>query len=595
MYRNQYIQKEDIKMSRRIPVGVDNFAELVSNNYLFCDKTLMIKELLDRGDKVSLITRPRRWGKSLNMSMLHHFFSSTTSLGQNTLGLFDRLNIGRVDQGKYLNYQGQFPVIFISLKDVNEPSFEQAIQKIGLLVQALYLEHRELLNSDRLNDSDKKLFQSIASNQVEMSTLEESLKILSRYLYRHHDQKVYILIDEYDTPLNNAYGKYLDAMTAFMRNFLGAALKSNESLEQGVMTGIFRVSKNSMLSGLNNLETYTLLDDEYKHYFGFSESEVQSLFTQKNVAIKFDEVRNWYNGYKSGDLIVYNPWSIMSCLKRDGKFDVYWINTANSDLIKETMVNADPQTKSLFETLIHGKSIRLHIDKHVTFDTLKENPTAFWSLLLFAGYLRAESSSLDIQSGFYLCELTIPNQEVRTLYNRYMIEWFSAPIGMIQYYSFLDHLIKGHVEKFTAALADYLLKAASIFDVGNNQGESFYHGFVLALIASLNTSHFIYSNRETGRGRCDIMIIPRENNQHLGIILEFKHVKKDDDLGEAAQQALKQIENNHYPTEVKNHHHITQLLKIGIAFSGKSVLSAFEKVSLVPQNLNTLTIHEISV
>lgn len=577
-------------MSKRIPVGIENFSELVTSNYLFCDKTLMIKELLDRGEKVSLFTRPRRWGKTLNMSMLQHFFAPSVA-GQITQGLFDRLNIGRVDQGKYLNYQGQFPVIFITLKDINEDTFEGALEKYQVLNRRLYSSHQYLLKSTLLTDSDKKLFSKYIDGKLSRALLEDSLLFLSEMLYKHHDNKVYIFIDEYDTPLNSAFGKYLDPMTAFMRNLLGAALKTNSALEQGVMTGILRVSKDSMLSGLNHLKVFSLLDNAYQQYFGFSEHEVQSLFVQKSIEPKYEEVKRWYNGYKSGDLVVYNPWSIMCCLSENGKLDAYWVHAAKNNLIKECIIGADIQTKCLFETLMQGKSIKINVDKHVTFDALRKNPSAFWSLLLFAGYLRADSFSIDEASTHYNCELAIPNREIRALYSGYILEWFTEIAGLAQYNSFLDHLIQGDAQKFTIDLAAYLLKSASIFDVGNNNGEQFYHAFVLALLASLDKTHLIYSNRESGHGRYDIMLIPREKAHNLGIILEFKHVKKNEALAEAAKVALTQIDTNYYSAELFNHHHITQILKIGISFSGKSALSEFETVKILQNQHKTLLAH----
>ncbi|TSJ81375.1 MAG: AAA family ATPase [Candidatus Cardinium sp.] len=385
---------------KKLPIGVSNFHKLVSNDYLFCDKTNMIADFLEKGDEVTLITRPRRWGKTLNMSMLQHFFASEVN-GVTTAGLFDDLAIGRLENGRYIReHQGKYPVIMISFKDVNADDFQGAYNAIYELILKVYSGYAYLLKSGKINEIQLERLHTILGKQANQQELKSSLELLSQCLYQHHGRKTYILIDEYDTSLNKAYGNkpYLNAMVAFMRNLFSTALKDNTTLEKGILTGILRVSKDSMLSGLNNLETYTLLDEEYSSHFGFSETEVSALFKAKDLVTSIEEVRNWYNGYKVGNLVMYNPWSIISCINRSGRFDVYWVNTGNNDLIKQLLLSASDSIKRQFEQLMQNKALTVPVDKHIAFDLLDRDETALWSLLLFAGYLTFQTSNLSLDS-----------------------------------------------------------------------------------------------------------------------------------------------------------------------------------------------------
>ncbi|MBX9890567.1 MAG: ATP-binding protein [Amoebophilaceae bacterium] len=487
----------------KIPIGVDNFRELVTGGYLFCDKTAMIAEFLSKGEKVTLITRPRRWGKTLNMSMLQHFLSAEVN-GVSTAGLFDDLAIGKLEGGKYLQtHQGKYPVVMLSFKDVKADSFERAYNKIYKLIAALYGTFEYLLKSKKLNSVQLRSFHAIIDKSVDQQDVENSLKLLSECLYQHHDQRVYMLIDEYDTPLNQAYGNpaYLESLVEFMRNLFSEGLKGNNALERGLLTGILRVSKDSMLSGLNNLETYTMLDEAYSSHFGFSDEESKTLFERQGLSIDFNQVRYWYNGYRSGGFVVYNPWSILLCMNRRGHFDVYWVNTGNNDLIKRSVLNSFPGIKSQFEQLMQGHALSVPIDKHLSFDLLDKDETAFWSLLLFAGYLKQEKSSLSPDTDLYECMVSIPNHEVFRLYNRFFKEWLSSKFAdRTQYASFLDHLVSGNVPLFVQDLEEFLVQSVSVYDTPK-KSEGFYHGFVLALIASLRSTHYVKSNRESGYGR----------------------------------------------------------------------------------------------
>lgn len=580
---------------KKLPIGVDNFHKLVSNDYLFCDKTAMIADLLQNGEEVTLITRPRRWGKTLNMSMMQYFFSSEVN-GVSTAGLFDDLEISKIDSGKYLApYQGKYPVIMLSFKDVNADSFQGAYNAVYRLIIELYSVYAYLLTSDKINQIQLRQLDIILNNKANQQELESSLKLLSQCLYQHHSKKVYILIDEYDTPLNRSYGNeaYFKAMVPFMRNLFSAALKGNTILERGLLTGVLGISKDSMLSGFNNLETYTLLDEQYSAHFGFSAVEVSSLFKRTSLSTSMKEVRDWYNGYKVGNLVMYNPWSIISCINRSGRFDLYWVNTANNDLINQLILSSNQNIKYQFEQLMQGESLLVSIDKNLSFDLLNRNETSFWSLLLFAGYLSWKKSSLSRNSDLYDCVVCIPNNEVRRLYNRFFEEWLLGKFpSQSRYATFLNHLLEGKIDEFTRDLGVYLLESISFFDVhSGKQSESFYHGFVLAMLASLGRTYYVKSNRESGLGRYDVLLIPKESSKAL--LLEFKHVRKEEDLVIGAKLALDQIQTQVYHTELLQHPHVQEVVEVGIGFFGKTVIAAYATYDVVHKHSGEVCLTEL--
>ncbi|WP_342265136.1 AAA family ATPase [Cardinium endosymbiont of Philonthus spinipes] len=577
---------------KKLPIGVSNFHKLVSNDYLFCDKTAMIADFLKSGDEVTLIARPRRWGKTLNMSMLQHFFSSEVS-GVSTKGLFDNLAISKLEGGRYIDqHQGKYPVIMLSFKDVNADSFQGAYNAVYSLILRVYSSYAYLLKSDKINEIQLGQLHTILNKEANQQELEVSLELLSQCLYQHHGQKVYILIDEYDTPLNKAYGNsdYLDAMVAFMRNLFSAALKDNDYLEKGVLTGILRVSKDSMLSGLNNLKTYTILDQGYSSHFGLSEVEVQDLFSKQDLPICMDQVKSWYNGYRVGDLVMYNPWSIIYCLSEEGRFDVYWVNTGNNNLIEQKILVAHSDIKEQFEQLMRGESLDISINKHLAFDILDKDDTSFWSLLLFAGYLTFETSQLSAYTNVYDCRIKVPNYEIWRLYSTFFQEWFIRQFERKrQYDSFLKHLVVGDVPTFVEQLSYFLRRSVSYFDTKQSKtSEGFYHGFVLGMLASLGITHYIRSNRESGLGRYDVLLIPKEDTK--AILLEFKQVRKEEELENSGKLALQQIKDQSYHTELLQHPHVKEVVEVGIAFSGKSVLAAYATYDLIVKKAGSVNL-----
>lgn len=573
----------------KIETTSDNFGDRVKKEYLLVDKTLMIKAFWE-GQDVSLITRPRRFGKTLNLSMLQHFFAAQV-IGESTQGLFDKFAIAKVENGKFLKkHQGQYPVIFISFKDIKESSFEAAIKQIRVLIQYLYSEHESLLNSDKISAFDKTTFEKYLTGSANNEELQNALEFLSRFLYKAHgNKKVIILIDEYDSPLTSSYEhKFLDKISDFMRNMLSAALKGNNYLEKGLMTGILRVSKNSMLSGLNNMKVHTLFDEAYSEYFGFTDSEMQELIQSTGATQDIDQIRSYYNGYKIGNNIIYNPWSAMQFFDTK-KLAPYWVLTSNDKLLKDVLLSSPQETKQQLGDLILEKSIQGEVDVNLRYEDLIEKPTALWTLLLFCGYLTAESAELSATCATQVCQLRIPNQEVKRQYTQVFSEWLKEKIGTTRYDSFLKSLVEGRVEEFTKNLTGYLFSCTSSHDF---QAESDYHSFVLGLLISITESHFLFSNKEYGTGRPDCLLIPKDKQKKQGVILEFKHFHfKDKDkhknidlLKEAshnsAQEGLEQINVRGYDFAFHQHKHITSVLKIGIAFSNRIVSSAFAIIEI---------------
>ncbi len=522
---------------KKIPIRVDDFSNLVDKNqsYLFVDKTLMIKELLDSGAKVSLIVRPRRWGKTLNMSMLRYFFAAEVN-GNPTKNLFDDLDIHKVENGDYIKkYQGKFPVIFISFKDVKEKHYEDFLSKMYFLIRNVCNSYPELEKSERLTDVDKSNLERLKglnpNNKANLIDIRESLKTLSHLLHAHYAQKVIILIDEYDTPLNAAYSKdYFEDLVGFLKGMFGAALKGNDFLERGVITGILRLSKNKMLSDINNLKLYSLMEEKYSRCFGFSEAEVLSLFKESNVHTDIKNIRFWYNGYHAGNSDnIYNPWSILNCLDDNGKLKPYWIKTGDEDLLKKVLLSSSPSVKEKLNTLLTGNTFESFIDEYLSFDQLKQgDDEILWSLLWSLGYLKTIGEP-QLSGTRYKYQVKIPNYEIECSY-RDVFQSFMRTLNNTQTYNaFMNHLISGKVDLFLKELQDYLINIPSWFDFPN---ESNYHTFVLGLISTLKETHDIFSNREVGLGRPDILLIPRDRSNTLAILMEFKK----DQNGKTAEQ-----------------------------------------------------------
>jgi hypothetical protein len=570
----------------KFPIGVDNFRKLIQEGNLFVDHTLMIREFIEEGDDISLILRPRRWGKSLTLSMLYYFLAMNEQGAEN---IFEGLNIATFDNGIFLKkYRKQNPVILISLKSIKESTFKGFLMSISDSIVDLYSSHQYLLDSEKLTLADKKMFNVYLNGTTNNAKLIRSIKRLSELLTKHFDSPTYIFIDEYDTPMNFASrdSAELEEITKFMKAMLGEALKGNDFLKKGLMTGILRLSKNSMLSDLNNLKIYSSLDKKYSEYYGFLEEDVNKLFSQCGITHQAKEIKHWYNGYYSGTRVVYNPWSIMNCLSEDGIIKPYWVLTSSDDLIKQAFVHADLDVKEKFSQLLLGGKIQGIIESFTKFEEINTSSKALWTLLFYAGYLKATNvSNVGLN---YSCQLEIPNEEVKYVYQAIFQEWLEQKIGDSNYQSLLNTLNKGEVEVFIQHLNEYLVQSTSFRDFTK---ESDYHCFVLGLISGMMHTHQLESNKEQGFGFSDLTLIPLDKKNSLGLIFEFKHVKsktdKNQSLKIACEEALKQIEEKDYKRILmrEQYQYVHIVLEIGMAFLGKSVAASYRKIDLKSQEI----------
>ncbi|WP_375329872.1 AAA family ATPase [Candidatus Tisiphia endosymbiont of Nemotelus uliginosus] len=591
----------------RMFVGTDDFKALLLNSDIFVDKSLMIKELLEDSGAVTLITRPRRWGKSLNMDMVRRFFEIEIGEYGNPLPQEQRVNHklfsgGEVDLGfdetkilkplkianvaNSMKRQGQFPVIIISFKGVRGSSYQEIevgikSQIINLFAKHRYLERYIKQDEKLLIDAQKEILQRYFTGKLIEDDIKNSLKFLSDLLYKHFNQKVYILIDEYDTPINSAYMKFgnnleeFEEVLALFRAIFGNSLKTNDSLQKGVITGILRVAKANLFSDLNNLTECSLLDERFSNSYGFTQAEVDELLTKVPTTTKPEEIKNWYNGYNFGGEVIYNPWSIMQCLASKGKLDHYWIDSGGTDWIDHVLLSDEMQQN--IQALVAGKTITSSITKHINFADINK-PEGLFSLLLFSGYLNpaAKMSEQDIY------ELSIPNYEVKYIYQKRMVQWVSKQLDIDNsgYYSFVTLLPDGRIEEFKERLQELLLNSTSFHQTGEKKAELFYSGFMLGFINMLGSSYIISSEQESGDGRADVVMIPKIGKGDKAMIIEYKIAKSLEDLADIAKAGLQQIINRKYDSKIKEHSHVKQILKISLAFCGKNMELQYEVTKL---------------
>ncbi len=561
----------------KLPIGQSDFKTIIDQKYNFVDKTLFIKEIIDEPAAVILITRPRRFGKTLNLSMLKYFFAEEV-VSIPTKGLFEGLKISQEDSF-YRDQQGQYPVVSLSFKDVKEDNFELAYRKVyGIIIQ-LYDEFSYLQESPSLSSTQKSFYTRILTREADQADLEDSLQMLTKCLFLHHRQQPIVLIDEYDAPIHAGYlNGFYEKIIKFFRSFFSAGLKDNTLLYKAVLTGILRVSRESLFSGVNHLDVFSVLSPRYSSYFGFTETEVTDLLKQAKMEDKLPQVKDWYNGYHIGESTLYNPWSIINFIQKEGVFDLYWVNTSDNDLIKTLIASSGFLFKDAFEGLFQGSFLERRLDENIVFSSLqKKNETAVWSLFLMTGYLTALSHEKTERGTFGT--LAIPNKEVKALFRIIIEEWFSRDYGLDWYDQFLNALLTGNIEKFSSELKKIMEHTVSVHDTGGSP-EAFYHGLMIGLTASLHASPFYdtRSNRESGSGRYDYAIISRDD-QKLSILMEFKQVKEMGDkvlselkmtdlLKKTAEAALDQISQKSYCAEIEQRG-LTRVLKIGLAFSGK--------------------------
>lgn len=563
-------------MARTIGIGVQSFEKIRERNYFYIDKTDFIREWWESGDDVTLINRPRRFGKTLNMSMLEMFFSVDYA---DRGDLFEGLSIWEKEE--YRNIQGTYPVISLSFARVKETNYEDTRNKICEIIRNLFIAHSYLKDSAVMTDADKAFFDRILSVEVRNTDITSSLYQLSDYLYRYYGKRVIILLDEYDTPMQEAYvDGYWDELAAFTRNLFNSTFKTNPWLERGIMTGITRVSKESIFSDLNNLKVVTTTSNEYATAFGFTENEVFDALEEFGLSDEKMKVKYWYDGFIFGDYKdIYNPWSILNLLDTR-QFTTYWANTSTNSLVGKLIREGSRRVKECFEALLKGESIFSPIDEQIVYNQLDDNEDAIWSLLLASGYLKVLSheSEGDVElweEADY--ELTLTNYEVERMFKKMVRGWFAEVKG--DYNDFVKSLLSNDIKAMNAYMNRVALSTFSYFDTGKrpslDQPERFYHGFVLGLIVDLQDRYIITSNRESGFGRYDVMLEPKNPKEDDAIILEFKVHDPEDEatLKETVQSALAQIEEKQYAAKLVSRGISKERIRsYGFAFEGKKVL-----------------------
>lgn len=561
----KYVKKAASAERKSLPIGISDYVRAQSE-YYYVDKTLLIKEFLDKKPLVSLFTRPRRFGKTLNMDMLRVFFESTDT---DTSRYFTDKAIWKCGE-EYRSHQGKYPVIFLTFKDVKFDTWEETIEKIKALLQEEYGRHQELVNSDKLSEYEKEYFAKILDSTANEVALTSALEKLSKMLNTHYGKAPIIIIDEYDTPIQEGYTKdFYEEIIGFMRNFFSGAFKDNKNLSYGFLTGILRIAQESIFNGLNNLTVNSIMDEEYDNYFGFTGEEVTRMLEYYGVSEKESELRDWYDGYLFGSKEIYNPWSVINYISKGCIPQAYWVNTGKNEILEDVLkVATDDITERLY-SLLQGERVIARIDQNVVYRSLAEDPANVYSWLLVAGYLKTPKKELQAD-GSYLCEISIPNREIAAVYKSEILSHL-VQIGAITRTTankIAESLYANDYKKLQKAIAEYMDKSISFYDAG---AEGFYHGLVLGLIALMDNQYKIKSNRESGGGRYDIGLIPREE-RYPGIIMELKWKKEldEDKLAGLADEALAQIDYMGYDAEMKEDG-IKDILKFGIAFSGKKV------------------------
>ena len=564
------------KRKKKLPIGLSDFKDMIEKNYYYFDKSELIENILEDGSIVKLFTRPRRFGKTLNMSMLKYFFDVKNK--EENKKLFEGLNISK---SEYFEKQGEFPVISISFKNYNKNDWESGFKSIKSTISDIYAKFEDLM--EHLNKRDLKKFEDIWLEKDE-GDWEKSLLNLTKYLYNYYGKKVVVLIDEYDQPIINSYIKgYYSETIDFFKSFYGSVLKDNEYLEMSVITGILRVAKENIFSGLNNLEVHTILDSEFTEYFGIMEDEVEEALKDFNLEYELEDVQKWYNGYLFGDTKVYNPWSIINFLKK-GRLRPYWVNTSGNGLIQLYLEKLKNEIFDEFSKLLNKESVLKRINDNMTFGNLEANfEKNIWNLFFHSGYLTLVEEYDEDEEGIYL---KIPNEEILKMFSEMFIEVYFKDTN--NFLDMTEALKNGDIKKFKLGLNKVLLENTGIFDVNGIYKEQFYHGFMLGMILILKNEYEITSNGFAGKGRYDLLLKPKNVLEGKeGIIFELKIVNANSDekfsgdklkekLEKECEVALNQIDEKEYVSVLKNAG-VERILKIGIAFFGKEFEVKFEK------------------
>lgn len=546
--------------NKSLPIGVSDF-KLATTGYYYVDKTLMIRDFLDKKPMVSLFTRPRRFGKTLNMDMLRVFFEKTN---EDTSVYFKDKQIWQCGD-YYTKHQGQYPVIFLTFKDVKSMTWEETFQKIRRLISLEFIRHNELETSSVLTAYEKEQYHLLAGDSGDEVDCQMGLQLLSLLLHKHYGRECIIIIDEYDTPIQQGHTcNFYPEIVNFMRNFFSGGLKDNPHLAFGFLTGILRVAKESIFSGMNNLKTYSILDDGYSSYFGFTEKEVKDMLRYYGKDDKYNELSEWYDGYRFGNTEIFNPWSVINYISDNCFPKAFWQSTGSNEIIGEIIQTATPEiTKDLYK-LLCGEKIAAYIDTGVIYPEVQNNPYSIYSFLLVAGYLKV-ANIYPQSDGNFMCDVAIPNKEITFVYEKEVLNRTNQNSLAI---SISQAIFSNDTQKLQALLEDFMVKSISSIDGAN---EGFYHGMMLGLCAILGNRYKIRSNRESGLGRFDIQLMPLTKGMP-GFIFEFKHTKDEHtDLSALADSALQQIEAKKYDTELRDNG-VNSIISIGIAFRGKSAV-----------------------
>lgn len=557
---DETIHMNHFAKNKSLPIGVSDF-KLATTGYYYVDKTLMIRDFLDKKPMVSLFTRPRRFGKTLNMDMLRVFFEKTN---EDTSVYFKDKQIWQCGD-YYTKHQGQYPVIFLTFKDVKSMTWEETFQKIRRLISLEFIRHNELETSSVLTAYEKEQYHLLAGDSGDEVDCQMGLQLLSLLLHKHYERECIIIIDEYDTPIQQGHTcNFYPEIVNFMRNFFSGGLKDNPHLAFGFLTGILRVAKESIFSGMNNLKTYSILDDGYSSYFGFTEKEVKDMLRYYGKDDKYNELSEWYDGYRFGNTEIFNPWSVINYISDNCFPKAFWQSTGSNEIIGEIIQAATPEiTKDLYK-LLCGEKIAAYIDTGVIYPEVQNNPYSIYSFLLVAGYLKV-ANIYPQSDGNFMCDVAIPNKEITFVYEKEVLNRTNQNSLAI---SISQAIFSKDTQKLQALLEDFMVKSISSIDGAN---EGFYHGMMLGLCAILGNRYKIRSNRESGLGRFDIQLMPLTKGMP-GFIFEFKHTKDEHtDLSALADSALQQIEAKKYDTELRDNG-VNSIISIGIAFRGKSAV-----------------------
>ena len=548
--------------TKAVPVGIEDFERIINEDYYYVDKTMLIEKLLINRAPVTLFTRPRRFGKTLNMSMIRYFFDVKNK--EENRKLFENL---KIYNSEYMSEQGKYPVIFISLKDLKGNTWEECLKRLKLFIFDLYAEFEYI--REKMNEWDKRKFEKVLYEKEDADYIM-SLKFLSDSLYKYYGEKVIILIDEYDAPIINAFDKgYYNEAINFFQTFYSSALKTNNSLKYGVLTGITRIIKEGIFSGLNNLKVDTILNKKYSEYFGLLEDEVIEMLDYFGMKYKIEEVKEWYNGYLFGESEVYNPWSIVNYID-NGEIKAYWANVSGNTLLENMLDHAGESVYDDLKRFTDGESIEKYISDGTTIKSLLSNDDEIWQLLLYSGYLtKAKNQEKESDSNIY--NLKIPNKEIRKYFgNMFLNRFFGTEVKTN---TLIKALENGDIKKFEKTLGEIMINMLSHFDL-DKEMEKIYQVFMIGLVGFLMGKYEIISNDESGYGRYDLAMIPIKSNEKA-YLMEFKISKTKKGMEEKAQKALKQIDEKKYDTKLKARG-IKNILKIGVAFYGKEVKVVFK-------------------